>query len=98
MKDFGKLLKLFNYKDNKIFDATTAALLREKFKNLIKTYKIETCPNFIKDVSLFIYIIDHRIKGIKHFIYFMENTFEKFIDSVQTIMDIYLYLFLIINI
>ena len=51
MKDFGKLLKLFNYKDNKIFDLNTGQLLREKFKNIIKTYKIETCPNFIKDVS-----------------------------------------------
>ena len=87
MKDFGKLLKLFNYKDTKIFDGTTATLLREKFKNIIKTYKIETCPNFIKDVSLFIYIMDQRIKDIKHF---METTIEKLIY-------IYIY-FLIIKI
>ena len=90
MKDFGKLLKLFNYKDNKIFDFSTSSLLREKFKNIIKTYKIETCPNFIKDVSFFIYIMDQRIKDIKHF---METTIEKYIQSVQTITDIYLYLF-----
>ena len=90
MKDFGKSLKLFNYKDYKIFDATTTSLLREKFKNIIKTYKIETCPNFIKDVSLFIYIMDQRIKDIKHF---METTIEKYIQSIQTITDIYLFLF-----
>ena len=90
MKDFGKLLKLFNYKDKKIFDMAASSLLREKFKNIIKTYKIETCPNFIKDVSLFIYIMDQTTKDVKHF---MESTIEKYIQSVQTITDIYLYLF-----
>ena len=53
MKDFGKLFKLFNYKDNKIFDNKTITLFDDKFKNIIDTYKIETCPNFIKDVSFF---------------------------------------------
>ena len=91
MKDFGKLLKLFNYNDNKIFDIYSANLLREKFKNLIKTYKIETCPNFIKDVSSFIYIIDQKFNN--NIINFMENTIEKYIQSNQTITDIYLYLF-----
>ena len=61
MKDFGKLLKFFNYKD-KLIDV----LLKEKFKKLILTYKIDTCPNFIKDVSYFIYIIDKNY-GINDF-------------------------------
>ena len=90
MKDFGKLLKLFNYKDKKKFDMSSSLLLREKFKNIIKTYKIETCPNFIKDVSLFIYIMAQNKKEIKNF---LENTIEKYIQSNQTITDIYLYIF-----
>ena len=40
MKDFGKLLKLFDYNDKKKFDMNTGSLIREKFKSLIKTYKI----------------------------------------------------------
>ena len=89
MKDFGKLVKLFNYENKNIFDLNAVTLLREKFKNIVKTYKIETCPNFIKDVAFFIFIIDQRFQGIRQF---LENTVEKFIQSVQTVTDIYLYL------
>jgi len=51
MKDFGKLLKLFklyDYTKKKSIDNIdniTIGLLLEKFKNLIKTYKMEKCPN-----------------------------------------------------
>ena len=89
MKDFGKLLKLFDYKDKNKFDRETASLIQEKFKKLIKTYKIETCPNFIQEVALFIYIIDQKYRGIKEF---MERTIEENIRSVKTLTDIYLYL------
>ena len=89
MKDFGKLLKLFNYKDKNIFDNNSIELIREKFKNLIKTYEIEKCPNFIKDISLFIYMNDQNNIGITKL---MENTIEKYIKSNQTIIDIYLNL------
>jgi hypothetical protein len=84
MKDFGKLLKFFNYKDKYI-----DGLLKDKFKKLILTYKIDTCPNFIKDVSYFIYIIDKYYQGIKDF---MKDIIEKNITSVETMTDIYLYL------
>ena len=87
MKDFGKLLKLFNYKDDKIFNVNTITLLNKKFKNIIKTYKIETCPNFIKDVSLFIYMVDQKKDKMRKF---LENTIEKNIKSVQTLSDIYI--------
>ena len=89
MKYFGKLLKLFNYEDKKIFDSNAGTLLRERFKNIIKTYKIEECPNFIKDISFFIYIMDKRFSQIS---VFMNNTIEKYIQSVETITDIYVYL------
>ena len=89
MKDFGKLLKLFDYKDDKIFDDNTVALLLEKYMNIIKTYKIEACPNFIQDVSLFIYMIDQKKDKIS---YFLENIIEKYIKSIQTLNDIYINL------
>ena len=56
MKNFGKLLKLFNYKDKKIFDLKLLNKLRENFKNIVKTYKAETCPKFVEDVAFYIYI------------------------------------------
>ena len=84
MKDFGKLLKLFNYNDK-----YTDIFLKDKFKKLILTYKIDECPNFIKDVSYFIYIIDKKYQGIKDF---MKDVIEKNIKSVETMTDIYLYL------
>ncbi len=89
MKDFGKLFKLFNYKNDKILDSEVIPLLREKFKNIIKTYKMETCPNFIKDIALFIYVIDKKTNEAKKF---MEKTIETYIKSFQTISDIYLHL------
>ena len=89
MKDFGKLLKLFNYKDNKKCDHNTISLLREKFKNIIKTYKIEACPNFIKDVSLFIYMNDKNQQDMNKLI---QNTMERYIKSIQTLTDIYIHL------
>jgi len=89
MKDFGKLFKLFDYNDKKKFNKNTGALIRDKFINLLKTYEIEKCPNFIHDISLFIYIIDQRFQGIKEF---LENKIEINIQPPQTINDIYLYL------
>ena len=85
MKTFGKLLKLLNYNDK-----YTDIFLKNKFKELIPTYKIEECPNFIKDVSYFIYIIDKKYEGIKDF---MKEIIEKNIQSFQTLENIYLYLY-----
>ena len=58
MKYFGKMLKLFNYKDKNIFDNLSFEKLNEKFKNIISNYIIVVCPNFIEDISFFIYIVD----------------------------------------
>ena len=85
MKNFGKLLKLFNYNDK-----YTDGFLKAKFKEVMPTYTIDTCPNFIKDVSYFIYIIDKKYSGIKEF---LTNVIEKEIKSVETLTDIYLFLF-----
>ena len=56
IKDFGKLLKLFNYKDKNIFDKQLIQKLREKYKNLMATFKAETCRSFVEDISFFIYL------------------------------------------
>ena len=86
MKDFGKVCLLFNIKT---IDNSVISLLRQKFINIIKTYKIEKCPNFIKDMALFIYFVDKKTKKVKNF---MEKTIEQNISSIQTITDIYLHL------
>ena len=85
MKYFGNLLKFFNSKDIDC-DEKTGKLLIEKFINIVKTYKKETCPNFIKDVSLFIYIMDKIFKDSSHL---MSYCIEKYIPSVEIIIDIY---------
>ena len=90
MKNFGKLLKLFNYKDKNIFDQQLIQKLREKFKNTLHTYKTETCPDFIKDIATFIYIIDYqRTQNIQAF---MTSPIEKYILSPELKTDIYIYL------
>ena len=64
--------------------------LRETFKNLITSYKIENCPNLVEDIAYFIYIIDYQnqydLPG------FMTGTIEKYILSQETIKNIYTYL------
>ena len=90
MKYFGKLLRLFNYKDKNIVDYKLIQKLRETFKNLITSYKIENCPNLVEDIAYFIYIIDYQnqydLPG------FMTGTIEKYILSQETIKNIYTYL------
>ena len=90
MKNFGKLLKLFNYKDKKIFDLKLLNKLREKFKNIVKTYKAETCPKFVEDVSFYIYIIDYQ--KTYNLQKFLNDTIEKYIPSVELKTDLYIYL------
>ena len=93
MKHFGKLFKLLKLHDNKgkkNIDVTISNLLCDKFKELIKTYKVETCPNFFKDVSFFIYINDSKNQNIKDF---LKNIIVSNIKSEQTLNDIYLDLF-----
>ena len=89
MKYFGKLLRLFNYDDENILDINTVSLLKEKFINIINTYKKETCPNFIKDVSFFVYVMDKKAGNISRqmFLYI-----EKQIHSFKMIIDIYNYI------
>ena len=58
MKDFSKLLRLFNFPHTSSKDQVLIAMLRFKFRNLMNTLTKETCPNFINDTSLFIYGID----------------------------------------
>ena len=90
IKYFGKLLKLFDYKNNKIFDNHVITNLRAKFKNIAFTFKKETCPDFVKDVAFYIYIMDFIEK--KNIQSFLKDTIEKYIVSSEIIRDIYLYL------
>ena len=67
----------------------TIPLIANKYKKLIKTYTSESCPNFIKDTSLLIYMLDKKTSTGK---YFMKNIIEKNFTP-EIINNIYLYLF-----
>ena len=90
IKYLGKLLKLFDYKNNKIFDNHVISNLRAKFKNIVTTFKNETCPDFAKDVAFYIYIMDFSDK--RNIQSFLKDTIERFIPSLDMIRDIYLFL------
>ena len=90
MKNFGKLLKMFDYKNKNIFDYLLVQNIREKFKGIMGTYKAETCPKFVEEVAYYIYIIDfQKVYDMEKF---MTNTIEKYILSPETKRDIYIYL------
>ena len=90
MKHFGKLLKLFNYKNKQIFDLKLIKKLREKFKNILNTYTAETCPKFKEEIAYFIYIIDYQ--KFSNLPSFMTDTIERYIPSAELKTDIYIYL------
>ena len=88
MKDFGKLLRLFNFKNASLVDWIIASSISQKFKNLIKTYTAETCPNIFQEVSLLIYVLDKKNMAKN----FMQNTIQKDIKSNELIKNIYTHL------
>ena len=64
--------------------------MREKYINIITTFKVEKCRSFVEDIAFFIYIIDfQRSYDINGFII---NTIEKYILSYDLKSEIYLYL------
>ena len=87
MKDFGKLFRLFNFNENKILDAKNLNFLLSKFIDLINTYKKDSCPNFINDISLLIYGMNKANYSCKNFLEFI----QKKLDS-ETVNEIYLYI------
>ena len=88
IKDFEKLLRLFNFSEEKIPDTKTVGLLASKFVTLLKTYKKETCPDFIKVISLLIYGMSKRNYNCKQF---LENYLQTNL-SLEMINEIYLYI------
>jgi hypothetical protein len=59
IKDFGLLYKLFKIdREEPIYDYGVA--LKKRFIELLNTYSIKTCPNFIDDASKLIYIVDKK--------------------------------------
>ena len=91
MKNLGKLLKIFNFDDEKLCERKCVELIANKYKSLLKTYTNDTCPNFVKETSLIIYILDKKISG-QSAKFFMERTIEKDIQSQELINNIYLNL------
>ena len=64
--------------------------MREKYINIITTFKVETCRSFVEDIAFFIYIIDfQRLYDMEEFI---KNSIEKYILYDDLKFEIYLYL------
>ena len=87
MKDFGKLLKLYNFEN----ETNLCKLIYNKYvdllKDLLKKNTIDSCPNFIKDTSLLINILDKNKLGDN----FISNIILKEIKSLELIIKILLY-------
>ena len=88
MKDFGKLLRLFNFQELILKENKIIGFLYAKFASLIKTYTKESCPNFVKDLALLIYGMD---KCKFNFKVFLERIIHKNFPP-ETINEIYLYI------
>ena len=84
MKDFGKLLKLFNFEN----ETKLCNLISDKYKKLIPTYNSNTCPNFLKDSSLLIYILGKNSLDKN----FLESTMKIDIKSSELIKNIFVFL------
>ena len=91
MKDLGKLLKIFNFDNEKLCKSRYVSLITDKYKKILKTYTNDTCPNFVKETSLIIYILDKKLSS-RQAKNFMEKNIEKDIPSKELINDIYLNL------
>ena len=96
IKDFWKILKLYNIKEfenNNNFSINLLELISNKYKSLLNTYKSEECKNFINESSLIIYLIDKYNMNVNNY---MKNIFEKKIQC-HIVNDIYLFLSLNYN-
>ena len=90
LKHFGKLLKLFDYKNKNIFDYRLIQKLTAKFKNLCTNGKPELCPNFYEDIAYFIFIIDFQ--NMYDMPNFLSGTINKYIVSMEIKKSIYCHL------
>ena len=84
IKDFGKLLKLFNFEN----ETNLCNLISDKYKKLLPTYIGNICPNFLKDSSLLIYILGKNSLEKN----FLENTIKIDIKSPELIKNIFVFL------
>ena len=89
MKYLGKLLKLFKFDNEQLCEMNSINLIISKYQSILKTYSKDTCPDFEKETSLIIYILDKKLSP-QNAIYFMENILERNITSPEIINNIYL--------
>ena len=83
MKDFGKLIKLFNFEN----EVKICNLISDKYKQLMKTYREDECPNFLEDSSQLIIILGNNSLE-ESFLKYIQTNFE----SQELIIKIFLHL------
>ena len=87
---FGILFELLNKNKGetiyKIFDNELINLLQEVFEQLLKTYEVEKCPNFIDDIADLIFFTDQYNNNV---IFFLREKIQKNLSN-NIISNIYL--------
>ena len=68
MKDFGKLYTLFNIDEIKNIPNEYVNELKNRYKELIKTYSEKACPNFIDDSAKLLLLIFKNKLNLKEFL------------------------------
>ena len=86
MKDFGLLFSFFNI--DKEPKTQCIIKLQKKYNELIQTYEVETCPNFIEQTIKLIYLSDFKNINLEMFLSEVIN--DKF--DVKTVNNIYIKL------
>jgi len=76
MKDFGKLYQLFKIDEIGEIPNEYIIELKNRYKELIKTYSEESCPNFFEDSVKLLKLINTNNLGLKEFL----NELKEFIN------------------
>ena len=94
IKYFHKIFKLHNLDNNNddFCDESLSLLLSKQFGNLLTTYKEKDCPNFIKEASFLIYLLDKKDKKNNNQKKFMKDVIEKSSINKEIIFNIYINL------
>ena len=76
MKDFGKLYDLFNIEENENIPNAIVNELKNRYKELIKTYKDRVCPNFLDDSAKLLRLIHKNKMHVNDFLKGLENSLD----------------------
>ena len=86
MKDFGLIYKFYEFFQDTEYKDEYITNMQQLFKNIFKTYSVEKCPDFNKDVVKLICLTDKKKVDLKKF---LEGFFQNKLDF-EKVKEIYL--------